>query len=262
MLSDIWRVIEVPDSKFSHDYPTVCLPFNFARGSYRRRQLYHGRSTEIQKNAGSIVFATLDKSDGTPYPTSGSIITCRGITSGIRGAKHGTMRPSLVLLDDLQDFESAQNQTQVEKLVEIINKDIIPLAGKERLSILQTATPICPDDLVEKIRQDKSWTTSTFPAIIRFPTKSALWDEYFKLFQQEQVDGTSHDESLAFYKDNFDDMNEGAEVFSPTRYSEKDGHISAIQKLLELKFQIGDNAFMSEYQMTPVALKFALPITP
>lgn len=262
LLSDIWRVIEVPDSKFSQDYPTVCLPFNVARGSFRRRQLYHGRSTEIQKNAGSIVFATMEKSDGTPYPTSGSVITCRGITSGIRGAKHGTMRPSLVLLDDLQDFESAQNPAQVEKLVEIINKDIIPLAGKERLSILQTATPICPDDLVEKIKGDKSWTTTIYPAIMRYPTRMELWDEYFKLFQQEQVDGTSHAESLAYYRENFDKMNEGSDVFSPTRYSEKDGHISAIQKLLELRFQIGENAFMSEYQMSPVQVKFALPITP
>jgi len=51
--------------------------------------------------------ATLVKDDGTPFQTSGSIITCRGVTSGIRGAKHGTMRPTLVLLDDLQDFETA-----------------------------------------------------------------------------------------------------------------------------------------------------------
>lgn len=29
-------------------------------------------------------------------------------------------------------------------------------------------------------------------------------------------------------------MDEGSEVFNPMRYSEKDGHISAIQKLLEL----------------------------
>lgn len=107
LLSDLWRVIEVPDTKFAQDYPTVCLPFHNAHGSFRRRQLYKGRSTEIQKNAGSIVFATLEKPDGTPYPTSGSVVTCRGITSGIRGAKHGTLRPSLVLLDDLQDFESA-----------------------------------------------------------------------------------------------------------------------------------------------------------
>ena len=145
------------------------MPFSTANGSFRRRQLYHGRSTDIQKNAGNIVFATLFDADGNPLDTSGSIITCRGISSGIRGAKHGTLRPSLVLLDDLQDFESAHNPAQVEKLVDIIKKDVIPLAGKERLSILQTGTPICPDDLIEKIKQDKSWSTSIYPAIISYP---------------------------------------------------------------------------------------------
>jgi hypothetical protein len=169
LLSDVWRVIEAPDTDFAHDYPEVCLPFHEIHGSFRRRQMYRGRSTQLQKNAGTIILATLTKEDGTPYPTSGSIITCRGIGSGIRGAKKGTLRPSLVLLDDLQDFESAQNPSQVEKLMEIINKDILPLAGKERLSVLQTATPICPDDLVEKIRNDKSWKTSIYPAIISYP---------------------------------------------------------------------------------------------
>ena len=62
--------------------------------------------------------------------------------------KHGVLRPTLVLLDDLQDIESANNPTQVQKIMDIINKDVMPLAGKERLSVLQTATPIVPDDLV------------------------------------------------------------------------------------------------------------------
>ena len=101
LLADIWRVIEVPDSAFAQDYPTVCLPFGITHGAWRKRQLYHGRSTAIKKTAGSIVLATLTDENGDPMPTSGSIITCRGIGSGIRGAKHGTLRPSLVLLDDL-----------------------------------------------------------------------------------------------------------------------------------------------------------------
>lgn len=107
LLSDIWRVVEVPDSTFARDYPELCLPFHAVRGSFRRRQLYRGRPTAIQRNSGAIVFATLYDADGRPFKSSGSIITCRGITSGIRGAKFGTMRPSLVLLDDLQDFETA-----------------------------------------------------------------------------------------------------------------------------------------------------------
>ena len=90
----------------------------------------------------------------------------------------------------------------------------------------------------------------------------ALWKEYFDLFDTENVEERSHKESLEFYRSHFDEMNEGSEVFSPTRYSEKDGHLSAIQKLLELQHQIGEGPFESEFQMNPRQLEFALPITP
>lgn len=261
-MNDIWRVLEVPDSKFAHDYPEVVLPFTIAHGGFRRRQLYNGRSTSIQKNAGTIIFASLYKKDGTSFKTSGSLVTCRGITSGIRGMKHGVLRPTLVLLDDLQDIESASNPTQVQKIMDIINKDVMPLAGEERLSVLQTATPIVSDDLVQKIKENKAWKTSVYPAIIQYPTNMKLWDKYFNLYNTELVELRPHDESLQFYKDNFEAMNEGSQVFNPNRFSKVDGHISAIQKLLEMKNEIGEGAFESEYQMNPQQLEFALPITP
>ena len=112
--------------------------------------------------------------------------------------------------------------------MEIINKDILPLAGKERLSVLQTATPIVPDDLVQKIKDDRSWKTSVYPAIIQYPTNMKLWERYFEMFDEENVEQKTHEESLDYYRCHFDDMNDGSEVFSPSRYSERDGHLSAI----------------------------------
>ena len=78
----------------------------------------------------------------------------------------------------------------------------------------------------------------------------------------ENVAGTSHEESLAFYDKNKSEMDDGVQVFNPTRYSEKDGHHSMIQKLLELKHTLGEQVFNAEYQMKPAELAFALPITP
>lgn len=119
----------------------------------------------------------------------------------------------------------------------------MPLAGKQRLSVLQTATPIVPDDLVQKIREDKSWKTTIYPSIIKFPDRMDLWKQYFDLFDTESVELRDHEESLDFYRAHFDEMNAGADVFNPNRFSEEDGHLSAIQKLLELQHQIGDAAF-------------------
>lgn len=262
LLKDMWRMISEKYTAFSEDYPEVCGPYLIADGSWKRRQHYKGRSTELQKNATDISFPRLFKDDTTEFPTSGSVVSCRGIGSGIRGLRKGTQRVTCVLLDDLQDFDSASNPAQVEKLMDIIRKDIIPLAGKERLSIIQTATPILPDDLVDKINNDKAWKTSTYPAIIHYPTNMDLWQEYFTMFDEESACGKAHDNSLRFYEANFDQMNAGSEVFNPTRFSRKDGHLSMIQKLLELKHDIGEAAFSAEYQMRPMKASYSIDISP
>ena len=266
LLSDLWRAISEPDTAFAQDYPEVCFPFQVARGSYRRKQTYRGKSTEICKNAGNIVLARLRDADGNELKTSGSVVTVRGISSGLRGMKHGKMRPSLVLLDDLQTTEIAENPAQVEKLMSLVRKDVMNLGGKERLTILQTATPIQPEDLVEKLKNDINWKTTTFKAIEKFPkdlkSKDSLWEQYFKQYDAESITGEEHAESLEFYRQHQAQMDDGAEVFNPYRYSLKDGHISAIQKLLEIQHVIGNAAFQSEYQMSPIKSTYSIDISP
>lgn len=207
ILNDLFRMVAETDTPFAQDYPEICAPFHLCNGSFRRKQTYRGKTTDIQRNASQLVFARLQDDDGNERPTSGSLVCCRGVTSSLRGLKKGTLRPSCCLLDDLQDSELAANPIAVEKLWETIRKDIYPMAGKDRLSLIQTATQILPDDLVAKIKADKSWTTTIFPSIIQFPTNESLWVEYFKLWDeeclQEEIGGDRHKQSLEFYKQNF-----------------------------------------------------------
>lgn len=79
----------------------MCIPFQLCNGSYRRKQTYKGVPTDIEKNAGTLRLPTLKFQDGTDIPSSGSVVTVRGITSGIRGLKVGKLRPDTVILDDL-----------------------------------------------------------------------------------------------------------------------------------------------------------------
>lgn len=253
-------MFQIPDSDFANDYPEVVLPFTLANGSFRRRQLFQGVPTNISKTANQLIFPTYD--DPRFAHISESTVVTRSITGALRGLRRGIMRPQFCLIDDIQTLESANNLEQVQKLCDILNKDVLPMSGKQRMSCLQTFTPICDGDLVSKIKNDKSWTVTQYPAIIHYPEKMDLWHEYFRLFSDECVHQTGHAESLNFYKEHFDEMNKGAEVFNPNRFSPSDGHLTAIQKLLETKFEIGDNAFLSEYQMEPVQVRYALPINP
>lgn len=136
IMKDIFRAVAEVDTPFAQDYPMVTAPFHLANGAFRRRQLYRGVSTDIQFTASELVFARMRDDNGNDYPTSGSVISCRGVTSSLRGMKHGVLRPSFAILDDLQSSESATNPNAVEKLMDAIRKDVMPLAGKERLSVL------------------------------------------------------------------------------------------------------------------------------
>lgn len=267
ILNDIFRMFQEPDTPFAQDYPDLCIPIQIANGSFRRKQTYRGISTEIAKTANQFQLARLQQEDGT-IPKTGCIMATRGITSGIRGLKHHTLRPDLVLLDDLQTSQDAESPIQVEKLLNIIKKDVFNLAGKGKLAILQTATPIAPDDLAERIASDTAWKTTVWPSIIKWPKDiqdngdKGLWGKYFRMFDSENVDDQSHDKSLQFYIDNQEAMDEGAEVFNPSRFLRSDGHITALQALLEKQHTIGEAAFAAEMQMKPKRYSFQLDISP
>lgn len=192
----------------------------------------------------------------------------RGVTSGIRGLKFHTLRPDLALLDDLQNSEDADNPERVEKLMNIIRKDVFNLSGKGKLAVLSTATPIAPDDLAEKIAQDPSWKTTVWPSIVHWPKDieeqpdKGLWARYFRMYDAENADDQGHEGSLGFYRENRAAMDEGAEVFNPNRFLLSDGHISALQALLEKRHQIGDAAFQAEMQMKPKRYSFQIGVTP
>lgn len=267
ILNDLYHVISDGSSVFAQDFPEVCLPFVIANGSFRRRQTIRGKLVEISKNATNLQFPCILDEDGNPLPTSGSVVTCRGMTSGVRGLKIGSLRPDLAILDDLQDSEIAKSSEQVDKVLDFIRKDVINLSSGKKLAVLMTSTPICSDDLCQKIEADPNWRTTKFRAVIKWPRDivkngdGGLWGQYFQLYDSENMANGSHVCSLQFYRDHRKEMDAGAELFS-SRYNPDDGQISALQALLEKRHLIGKSAFASEMQMSPQRESFALDITP
>lgn len=116
MMKDFYYILTNKDSAFVQDYPHVCLPFILSNGSTRRLQTYHGRDCGIERNSTTISLPRLVDENGNEFPTFGSVITCRGVTSGLRGMRQGKIRPDVVLVDDIQSHEAAHSPEQVEKL--------------------------------------------------------------------------------------------------------------------------------------------------
>lgn len=267
IIRDIFRAVIEGGTAFSQDFPEMALPFQLLDGSYRRRQLCRGIATNVQKTASQITFARLQDDDGNELPTSQCTIVSRGITSGVRGIKSGKLRPDFVLLDDIQSHESAESAEQVDKLLQIIKKDVFGLAGKGKLNVLMTSTPIAPDDLCSKIEQDPNWKTTKYKAVMAWPkdilehADDGLWAQYFRLYDAENADDKPHVGSHAFYRQNRKAMDDGAVLFAPHRFKRGE-HLSALQSLLEVRHTIGNSAFSAEHQMQVHRYSFALDIQP
>ena len=267
IIRDIFRAVIETDASFGLDFPELALPFQLLEGSYRRRQLYKGISTNVSKTASQITFARLRDDNGNELPTSQSTIVCRGITSGVRGLKSGKLRPDFVLLDDLQSHESAESAEQVDKILQIIRKDVMGLQGKGNMNVLMTSTPIAPDDLCAKIEQDPNWKTTKYKAIMEWPKDiiehpdDGLWAQYFRLFDSENAEDKPHDGSREFYRKHRKAMDAGTVLFAPHRFKPEE-HISALQALLIRRHEMGAAAFAAEMQMQVQRYSFALDIQP
>ena len=267
ILTDFYIAISTPDTNLAQDYPDFVLPFTLLNGSFRRRQIINGVSTSIVKNASEIHLPLITEEDGKSYQ---AFLCTRGITGTLRGLKLGKcgIRPDVVLLDDIQDDESASSPEQIQKIVDIINKSIFNLSGKGSIACLACLTPIADGDLCSIIEANKNWITLKYPAIIHQPKdvienpNNGLWATYRKMYETELTQGISHDESLKYHRTHYKEMLDGCELLAPDRYKISDGHISGYQALLCRRLLIGDDAFNSEMMMISKKPITALDISP
>ena len=122
----------------------------------------------------------------------------------------------------------------MQKILGIIKKDILNLSARGKLAVLNTCTPIAPDDLAQKLEEDTAWKTTKYPTVISWPVdirrnpENGLWAEYFRLYDSENAQDKPHKDSLRHYVQHRAEMDEGAEVFQPDRFNPRDGHISGL----------------------------------
>lgn len=59
------------------------------------------------------------------------------------------------------------------------------LSSGKKLAVLMTSTPICCEDLCERIEKDVSWKTTKYKALLKWPKDieehgdTGLWGKYF-----------------------------------------------------------------------------------
>lgn len=258
---------------FWEDYPEVFAALD-TQGAYAQRKVtYQGKDVNMAWGAllnGKKVYK-FPRIKGCA--SSGAIIVLQSITSKIRGMgivdETGVpIRPDLILIDDVQDYEVSQNPNRVEKYLEKTDKDILGLSGDDPLSMIVLGTPFHKDCYMSKIMRDKRFDGITLKSIYSFPTHMDLWEEYRKKWEsiydetllrlgpleKRKSAEEAYKASSAFYTANRVEMDEGCEISWPARYEKKYSGASAVENIMrEYLLILREEAFNQEKQCLVVS---------
>ena len=240
------------NDELAADFPEVCEPLRRLGRNNQRRFLWYGREVTISATKSQIRFADIPGS-----PAAGALVETAGITGSLRGLQVTTtageiLRPDFALVDDPQTDQSAKSETQTADRLRTINGSVLGLPGPtETIACVACVTVIRKDDLADQILDRKAnpqWRGIRLRLLEKIP-ESELWEEYHRIRERELQSDTGHDESTAFYTDNRDELDAGANPRWLQRYNPNE--VSAVQHAMNLLQDRGRETFASEYQNEP-----------
>ena len=167
----------------------------------------------------------------------------------VRGSLYRGNRPSLVIMDDLDDIESIGNAKRLAKDEDWWETDLMQ-CGDENTNFICVDTVKAVRAIAYELRNKPGWTTSNFKAIeyppeLKHPTNEQLWKDYQKIFCDLALDPLLRQEKIdLFYEANKAAMNEGVVETWPQKWS--------YRSIREKEFESGRPLILREYQNLPV----------
>lgn len=261
---DQWKKEILNNDRLLWMYPELIWPLRALENKAQRckSQSQYGRLTQTAWRSSRIVFP-----DKPGVPGSGAVLLALPLKKA-RGAIHTrpngeVVRPDLIILDDVQTDEDAQNPNTIKKLEKLIEHSAMLLAGHAKtISVIMDATVLEPEDLTEIYLKKKGWTRVRYKMLTKPATREKdLWlEKYADIllgYNPEDPDDEKRaaKEALAFYREHFEEMNAGAEVTWEWAFAwndEEPTEITAIQHAYNFLIKSGPEVFACECQNEPL----------
>ena len=170
-------------------------------------------------------------------------IAIRGIDGGIRGARFGKWRPSLILGDDLLKDTIVGSESKNDKLKDTFFK-ALGECGDTYTKTLIVGTVLDEDDLMSQLLDHKTngWKKIKKTAIIT-ESDSILWEEWQRIyFDYSKNSNERENEAKEFFENNKEEMLQNTEVLWEDKLNYYD---------LMIKKADNPAMFASEYMNNP-----------
>jgi predicted phage terminase large subunit-like protein len=178
----------------------------------------------------------------------GSLIGSFGPGSKVRGLRQGKDRPTLILVDDLEDKDAVIHEEQRQKTADWFSSTLLK-AGTPDTNVVAVGTVLHHDSLLANLLEPSKspgWRPMRYQSVMNSPDRTDLWDRWGALYRGEgeftRLRGL--DAAQEFYTAHQKEMTAGAAVLWPERYSYRD--------LMEIRVREGEAAFMAEMQNEPL----------
>lgn len=200
---------------------------------------------KLRKDFGEVLYErpSMNELDNKyEFITSSKIkVEAKGLGTQTRGLRHGSTRPDLFILDDLESKESTNTPELVEKSKSWFREEMLPAMAKDGLCVY-LGTILCYGSLLDYvIRERGDFESRKYSAVIEWAKREDLWNAWRKLYRDDSPDATS--KAKRFYEKHKKEMLEGTKVLWSEYWSYYDFMI-----LLE---ENGAKAFNQEYQNNP-----------
>ncbi|MFH1601647.1 MAG: hypothetical protein ABIB61_01685 [Candidatus Shapirobacteria bacterium] len=175
----IWAIVGVQQKKF------VLI---ISRTQNQSNALFYHVRRELESNLllkndfGPFMKKNYDWSSNTlEIPKYGARITCASVGESIRGIRHGSFRPDLIILDDVEDKFSVRTFDGREKTRQWYSSEIRPL-GDFGTRIIAVGTMLHDDSLMMKLK-DYDDNIGMHSVFLRYPlideNDKIAWPEKF-----------------------------------------------------------------------------------
>lgn len=219
--------------KFIEDFPEVGVPLQTVGPQTANARLMTVNGKFIGMYLGTKHFALPNIPTeilrhwppGLKSVANGAVMGAVGIEGRIRGFKFRSHRPTLAIIDDVEDKDSAKNSDTIAKIESIIEEDIGGMGSSAekiaRVYLCTTLNRKCNAYKYTDPKQKPSWNGRRYRKMIKPPDRMDLVEKYIELRKSRGPDDPDARASFRFWRDNKEDIERGHTISNPYSYSKK-----------------------------------------